>query len=192
LIDRRLTIGSSDRGGYHFRCTKERVDDLDKSASFFVGAKSRRSTSSLEDVNMTVVARVRFAVVAVLLSVVYYYLLIYIVGWMSAQPLPGWWLGAFPSRYVGLRIWIVAEHTAAVLSAAVPVGVAAVLSFRQNAVQLGLIAASIATVAAAVPSLAPTIWPLIWNSHPVFFVTDQIKLIAAVPFVAWVLRGASS
>jgi hypothetical protein len=59
-------------------------------------------------------------------------------------------------------------------------------------VQLGLIAGSIATVAAVVPSLNPTIWPLIWNNHPVFFVTDQIKLIAAVPFVAWVLRGASS
>jgi F0F1-type ATP synthase membrane subunit c/vacuolar-type H+-ATPase subunit K len=141
---------------------------------------------------MTAVARVRFAVVAVLLSVVYYYLLICIVGWMSARRLPGWWLGAFPSRHVGLTIGLVAEHSVAVLSAALPVGVAAVLCFRQNAVQLGLIAASIATVAAVVPSLTPTIWPLIWNNHPIFFVTDQIKLIAAVPFVAWVLRGASS
>jgi len=141
---------------------------------------------------VTVVARVRFAVVAVLLSVVYYYLLIYIVGWMSAQRLPGWWFRAFPSSHVGLRIWLVAEHSVAVLSAALPVGVAAVLCSRQNAVQLGLIAGSIATVAAVVPSLNPTIWPLVWNNHPVFFVTDQIKLIAAVPFVAWVLRGASS
>jgi F0F1-type ATP synthase membrane subunit c/vacuolar-type H+-ATPase subunit K len=140
---------------------------------------------------MTVVARVRFAVVAVLLSVVYYYLLIYIVGWMSAQRLPGWWIKAFPSSNVGLRIWAVAEHSVAVLSAALPVGVAAVLCSRQNAVQLGLIAGSIATVAAVAPSLTATIWPLIWN-HPVFFVTDQIKLIGAVPFVAWVLRSASS
>jgi hypothetical protein len=161
-------------------------------ASLVGNAFPRRSTSSLEDVNMTVVARVRFAVVAVLLSVVYYYLLIYIVGWMSAQRLPGWWLGAFPSRHVGLTIWLIAEHSVAVLSAAVPVGVAAVLLFRQSAVQLGLIAGSIATAASVVPSLTPTIWPLIWSNHPVFFVTDQIKLIAAVPFVAWVLRGASS
>jgi hypothetical protein len=89
---------------------------------------------------MTVVARARFAVVAVLLSVAYYYLLVYIVGWMSAQRLPGWWLGAFPSRDVGLTIWLVAEHSVAVLSAALPVSVAAVLCFRRNAVQLGLIA----------------------------------------------------
>ena len=39
-----LTIGSSDRGA-HRRWAKEGVDDLDKSASFGVGAAPRRSTS---------------------------------------------------------------------------------------------------------------------------------------------------
>lgn len=76
---------------------------------------------------MTLVARVRFAIVAVFLSVAYCYLLIYIIGWTSAQRIPAWWLGVFPSRHVGLTIWLIAEHTLAVLSAALPVGVAAVL-----------------------------------------------------------------
>jgi hypothetical protein len=41
-----LTNGSSDHGA-HLRWAKERVDDWDKSASLFVGATTRRSSSSL-------------------------------------------------------------------------------------------------------------------------------------------------
>lgn len=168
------------------------VDDVDQAASFIGSAAPRRSTLTVEDLNMTLAARVRFAVVVASLSVAYDYLLIYIIGWTSAQRIPAWWLGAFPSRHIGLTTWLVAEHSLAVLAAALPIGVAAVLCFRQNAVQLGFIAASIATLAAVSPSLTPTIWPVIWSNHPVFFVTDQIKLIVAVPFVAWVLRSSSS
>ena len=126
-----------------------------------------------------------------LLSAAYYYLLVFIVGWMGAQPLPEWLLGTFPGRHVALRIWIVAVHAVAVLFAALPVGVAAVLGSQRNAVTLGLIAGSVATLAAVAPSLTPSIWPLIWSNHPVFFLTDQIELVAAVPLVVWVLRRAS-
>jgi hypothetical protein len=137
-------------------------------------------------------ARIRFALSVVLLATVYYYLLVYLIGWVNTYPRPVWWFGVFPSRGVGVIAWVVTIHTVAVFSAALPVGVAAVLVVRKKAVLLSSIAALIATAVAAVPSFTPTIWPLIWNSHPVFFITDQIKLIVAVPFIAWVLRGASS
>jgi hypothetical protein len=141
---------------------------------------------------MTVSARIRFVISAVVLATVYYYLLVYLIGWVNTYQRPVWWLGVFPSRRVAAIAWLVTIHTAAVLSAALPISVTAVLFIRKEAVLLGLVAAAIATLVAVVPLLTPTLWPLIWNSHPVFFVTDQIKLIVAVPFLAWVLRAASS
>jgi hypothetical protein len=141
---------------------------------------------------MTVTARIRFALTAAVLAAAYYYLLVYLIGWMSVHQRPGWWLGVFPTRHIAAVTWLVVLHTAAVLSAALPVAVAAVVLSRQQAVQLALVAAALATAAAIIPSLSPTLWPIMWNSHPVFFVTDPIKLIVAVPFIAWVLRRASS
>jgi MFS family permease len=141
---------------------------------------------------MTLTARIRFSLAALALAAGYFYLLIYIIGWMSAHHWPSWWFDVFPSRHVGAVMWLVTLHTAAVLLAALPIGIAAVMIARKKAVLLGLIAASLATAAAVAPSLAPTIWPTVWGSHPVFFVTDQIKLVVAVPIIAWVLRAASS
>src|SRR5450631_568473 len=141
---------------------------------------------------MTVAARIRFALAAVILGVVYYYLLVYLVGWMSTHARPGWWIGMFPTRRIGALGWLILLHTAAVLLAALPVAVAAVIIVRTKTVLLALTAAVLATVAAVVPSLSSTIWPIIWNSDPILFVTDQAKLIVAVPFIAWVLRAASS
>jgi hypothetical protein len=89
-------------------------------------------------------------------------------------------------------VWLVTLHTTAVLLAALPVGIAAVIIARKKAVLLALIAALVATAAAVAPSLAPTIWPTVWSTHPVFFVTDQIKLVVAAPFIAWALRAVSS
>jgi hypothetical protein len=147
---------------------------------------------SLEDIEMTVGARIRFALAAVILAAVYFYLLVYLIGWMSAHERPSWWLGTFPSRHAAAIAWLVALHTAAVSLAAVPVAATAVIIARKDAVLLALSAAVLATAAAAIPSLSSTIWPIIWNSNPIFFVTDQAKLIVAVPFLAWVLRAASS
>jgi hypothetical protein len=120
---------------------------------------------------MTIAARIRFALTAMILGIVYYYLLVYLVGWMSTHERPGWWIG---------------------MLAALPIAVAAVIIERTRAVLLALTAAVLATVAAVVPSLSSTIWPIIWSSNPILFVTDQAKLIVAVPLIAWVLRAASS
>ena len=139
---------------------------------------------------MTLTARIRFLLAAPVLAVGYFYLLIYLIGWMAAHHWPSWWFDVFPSRHVAAVTWLVTLHTSAVLLAALPIGIAAVIVTRKEAVLLGLIAASLATVAAVAPSLAPTIWPVVWSGHPVFFVTDQIKLVVAVPFIAWVLRRA--
>jgi hypothetical protein len=68
---------------------------------------------------------------------------------------------------------------------------ASVVIARDRAAQLGALAGVLATAVAIFPTLNPTIWPLIWNNHPVFFVTDQLKLLVAIPFLAWVIRKAS-
>jgi hypothetical protein len=141
---------------------------------------------------MTVADRIRFALAAVILGVMYYYLLVYLVGWMSTHERPGWWVGIFPTRRVGALGWLILLHTSAVLLAALPIAVAAVIIERTQAVLLALTAAVLATVVAVVPSLSSTIWPIIWNSNPILFVTDQAKLIVAVPLIAWILRAASS
>jgi hypothetical protein len=146
----------------------------------------------LENVKVTLTARIRFSLAALVLAAGYSYLLIYLIGWMATHHWPSWWFDVFPSRHVGAITWLVVLHTAAVLLAALPIGIAAVMITRKKAVLLGFIAASLATVVAVAPSLAPTIWPTVWSSHPVFFVTDQIKLVVAVPFIAWVLRRACS
>jgi hypothetical protein len=141
---------------------------------------------------VTVSPRFRFVLTALLLAVIYYYSLVYLVGWMNAQQRPGWWLSVFPTRKIAALGWVIGVHTFAVLLAALPIAVAAVILARTNAVLLGLAAAVLATGAAVAPALGSAVWPLIWNGHPIFFVTDQAKLIVAVPFLAWVLRAVSS
>lgn len=138
---------------------------------------------------MTATARIRFTLAAVVLAAVYYYLLVFLVGWTSVHERPVWWLGLFPTRYLGAIAWLVTLHTVAVLLAALPVAVATVIVARREAVLLGLAVAVLATVVAVAPSFSSAIWPLIWDRHPIFFITDQIKLIVAVPAVAWVLRA---
>jgi hypothetical protein len=141
---------------------------------------------------MTLTTRIRFCLAAPVLAGAYFYLLTYIIGSMTAHHWPIWWFDVFPSRHFGAVTWLVTLHTAAVLLAALPIGISAVIIVPNKAVLLGLVASSFATIAAISPSLAPTIWPNIWSSHPVYFVTDQIKLVVAVPFVAWILRCGSA
>jgi hypothetical protein len=141
---------------------------------------------------MTVTARIRFTLATVVLAAVHYYSLVFLVGWTSVHERPAWWLGLFPTRHLAVIAWLVTLHTAAVLLTALPVAVATVVIARREAVLLGLTVAVLATVVAVAPAFTSAVWPLIWDSHPVFFITDQIKLIVAVPVIAWVLRAASS
>jgi hypothetical protein len=141
---------------------------------------------------MIFTARIRFALAAAVLATAYYYLLVFLLSWLSSHERPTWWLGVFPTRLIGALAWLVTLHTVTVLFAALPVAIATVFIARRNAVKLGLAAATLATVVSVFPSLHTDLWTLIWNSHPVFFVTDQIKLIVAVPLIAWAVRGASS
>jgi hypothetical protein len=137
-------------------------------------------------------ARIRVSLAAVVLAVAYYFLLVFIIGWLHATHWPVWWFGAIPSRHIAAVTWVVSLHTIAVLCAAFPVAVAAVLITRDKAVQLGAVIGVLATALAIAPSLSPAVWPIIWHSQPVFFITDHIKIAAAVPLLAWVLRRASS
>jgi len=132
--------------------------------------------------------RFRLVLAAPVLGAMYFYLLLFLIGWISASAWPSWWMGSFPTRRIAALIWIVGTHTIGVFAAAIPVAVAAVLVLRERAMLLGTIAGAIATFLAVLPSLTPEIWPLVWSSHPIFFVTDQIKLLIAIPVAVWVIR----
>jgi hypothetical protein len=132
--------------------------------------------------------QVRLVLAALVLGGIYYYLLIFLISWTSTRLWPSWWFGIFPNRRVAAVIWIVGWHTIGVFSAAIPIAAAAVLIVREQAILLGTIVGVIATALGVFPSLSKDIWPLLWNSHPIYFITDQIKLLAAVPFAVWIIR----
>ena len=136
--------------------------------------------------------RIRMVLAAPVLGAVYFYLLIYSIGWTSAQRWPLWWYGVFPSRHSAGVTWLIVLHTAGVLSAAAPVGIATVVLMRREAVLLATIVGVLGSMLGIMPSTNSDIWPLYWNSHPVFVVTDEIKIIGAVPLAAWLIRKVSS
>jgi hypothetical protein len=136
--------------------------------------------------------RLRLVLAAPILAALYFYLLVFLIGLTFAQHWPSWWFRVFPSRHFAAVLWLVVLHTTGVLSAAVPIAFAAVIIVRKEAVFLCAIVGLLATILAVLPSLSPHIWPIAWNSHPIFFITDQIKLLVAVPFVAWLIRRLSA
>ena len=85
---------------------------------------------------MTLTARIRFSLAALALAG-YFYLLLYIIGWMSAHHWPSWWFDVFPSRHVGAVMWLITLHTAAVLFAALPIGIAALIYHPEESRSVG-------------------------------------------------------
>jgi hypothetical protein len=94
----------------------------------------------------------------------------------------------FPTRHIAAVTWMIGLHTIAVFSAAIPIAVAAVFIVRKQAALLGAIVGVIATTLAVLLSLSRDMWPLVWNNHPIYFITDQIKFLVAVPIAAWIIR----
>jgi hypothetical protein len=136
--------------------------------------------------------RLRLVLAAPVLAALYFYLLIFSIGWTSALYWPSWWFGVFSSRHVAAITWMVVLHTIGVFLAAAPIAFAAVIIRCREAVFLGAIVGLLATIPAVLPSLSSHILPIVWNSHPVYFVTDQIKLLVAVPFATWLIRKLSA
>jgi hypothetical protein len=141
--------------------------------------------------------RIRFGLAAPILGFVYFYLLVLLIGLTSSTLRPSWWIDIFPNRHVAAVMWLICLHTAGVVFAAIPMAIAVVAVVRERAVLLGAIVGVVATALTIIPSLRPDIWQLAWSSHPIFFITDQIKLIVAVPLAAWMIlklisRGGSS
>ena len=53
-------------------------------------------------------------------------------------------------------------------------------------------AAALSWLVALLPETTPELWPLAWGAHPVFLVTDQLKIIVAMPVLVWLLRKLPS
>ncbi len=133
--------------------------------------------------------RIRLGLAGPTLGFVYFYLLVLLIGWTSSTLRPSWWIDIFPSRYVAAVTWLISLHTIGVTFAATPIALAVVAIARGRVILLGVIVGVVATALALLPYFQrPDIWRLVWDSQRIFFVTDQIKLLVAVPIIAWTLQ----
>jgi hypothetical protein len=146
-----------------------------------------KKLSLTEGMDMERSVRLRIGLAAPVLGVLYFYFLVFLIGWTAARAWPSWWFGIFPDRHIAALTWMIGLHTIGVISAALPIAFAVVVIVRKQSTLLGVIVGVIATTLAVLPSLSPKIWPVVWNSHPILFITDQIKLLVAVPIAAWII-----
>lgn len=85
--------------------------------------------------------RLRLGLAAPVLGALYFYLLVFLIGSISAiLQRPSWWLGIYPNRHIAAVIWLVCVHTIGVISAAIPIAAMAVAIVRERAVLLGILA----------------------------------------------------
>ena len=141
---------------------------------------------------MKVLSWIRAALMVVVLAAAYDYLLAHTWGYVSAIGWADWWMAAFPTKDAAALSWLIATHTAAVLAAAAPVALASLSMLPGRPVLLAAIAGLAVTVVELLPETTPELWPLEWGAHPVFFVTDQLKIIVAMPVLVWLLRKLPS
>ena len=130
--------------------------------------------------------RLRIGVAIVLATTAYYYLLMISIGYLLAVSWPTWWMGIFPSTLIGSRVWMFAMHTAAVLISAIPVALLVRLLVPGHAVAACLVAALSALVLVNLPLDRDAI-ALVWAYHPVLLIGDSLKVVLALPFLAWTL-----
>jgi hypothetical protein len=133
---------------------------------------------------------IRFWASAALLTTLYYFLLIWLVGFTSTLAWPKWWLALFGSGRGAKVAWIITTHTLGVICAALPVALGAL--FDRRPLLLGTLTAILTSVLLAYPSLKPDIWSLILATHPGYFIVDQLKIVVAVPALIYLLRKLPS
>ena len=133
---------------------------------------------------------IRFCASLALLTTLYYFLLIWLLGYTSALGWPKWWLTLFGMGRGAKVAWIIATHTFSVLCAALPIALCALLDRR--ALLLGTLVAVLTAVLIIYPSLRPEIWALIQANHPGYFVVDSARIVVAVPVLIYLLRRMPS
>ena len=121
----------------------------------------------------------------------YYYLLVYSIGYLTAMLWPTWWIGIFPSKLIAVRVWLFVMHTCAILLSAAPVALLVRLLIPTHRVLICLCAAAVALVAGNLP-LHLDLLVMSWTQHPVVSVMDVLKVLLALPFLAWAFRVAPS
>ena len=136
---------------------------------------------------MTLNARIRFCLAAVVLATGYFYLLVYLIGWMAAHHWPSWWFDIFPSRHVGSahpRFWSHCPTQRVLCGRPLPIRrPLAVIIVRRVESSSGLRAHRGDFPATFMAAIAPPDWHAVnicgrnyvSGSQPVFFVTDNIK-----------------
>jgi hypothetical protein len=133
---------------------------------------------------------IRFWASLALLTTLYYFLLIWLLGYTSALGWPKWWLTLFGTGGGAKVAWIITTHTFGVLCAALPIALCA--SLDRRALLLGTLVAGLTAALLIYPSLRPEIWALIQTNHPGYFVIDNAKIVVAVPVLVYLLRRMPS
>jgi hypothetical protein len=129
------------------------------------------------------------------LTLALFYLTAWSVAYVAAVPPPPLWLAGFPSRAIGLVVWMQIAHTCALAIAALPV--AAILRgiYGAAAVRTALLVSCVV----AAWSVAELIW-VVWRVSGIvpdrliliITVVDYLKLIATLPLLTWALRRMPS
>jgi hypothetical protein len=141
---------------------------------------------------MKVLSWIRVALMVVVLAAAYDHWLVHIYGFMTGVSWPGWWMSALPSKDLAAQSWLNLVHTSAVLVAAAPVALVSLWRLQIRTALPTAIAGLVVAVVEALPRATPELWPSAWGAQSVYFVTNQLKIILAMPLLAWLLRKLPS
>jgi hypothetical protein len=141
---------------------------------------------------MKVLSGIRVALMVVVLAAAYDYFLLHISDFLTALAWPHWWMSAFPTRSIAAQSWLIGIHTSIVLLAAAPVALASLWLLPTRTALLAALAGLAVAVVEVLPATTPELWRVVWGAHPVFFVTDNLKIIFAMPLLVWLLRRLPS
>ena len=126
---------------------------------------------------------------AISAAVTFYWLASQLVPLMVVPWVPHGWLSAFPSKHVGLAVWLELLHTLALLVAAIPVAFALRMVLGKSSLGVAMAAALITTTwdVASYWWTLP-IMPAVRDTVvQVVTVIDDCELLVILPLLVWAL-----
>jgi len=135
-----------------------------------------------------------YAVGAILLAFLYYWLVVQIVGYAAVVPRTGWWMNAAPTigRRAAAVAWLEAMNTGAMIVAATPVALLGAYAYPRRAMGVVALAAAAAATYALAPTFRSDIWPLLHGFALWVTVIDAIKMAVLPPLLTWIVSGPIS
>jgi hypothetical protein len=128
------------------------------------------------------------------LAVVYYWLVVELVGLSAAIPRPRWWVGLYPivGRYLAALAWAELLNTGGMLIAALISAFIGSRLFGARAILVTALASAIAAIYGVLPTFGASIWPYVSGEILVVTLLDCIKMAVLPIFLVWPLAGGLS